>query len=244
MLPDLLRRLADGEELFWSGTFVFDEVNKQQLLTRETRRRLVNGSGNKDGFSSYSVVRSDLDRLLDSKPEADQLDRMIYQELKLRLAELLLMRVDKMTMATSVEARVPYLDHKLVEFAVAIPSHLKYHHGETKYILKRALKGVIPDRVLDRQKQGFGVPINEWMLDRLGGFVENALFGSALRRRELFDYSFVKRLLNEHRSGRTNYAFFLWSLLNLSLWYDQWIDGPRSADAPRSTAAAEQVAIT
>jgi len=244
MLPDLLRRLADGEELFWSGTFVFDEVNKQQLLTRETRRRLVNGSGNQDGFSSYSVVRSDLDRLLDSKPEADQLDRMIYQELKLRLAELLLMRVDKMTMATSVEARVPYLDHKLVEFAMAIPSHLKYHHGETKYILKRALKGVIPDRVLARQKQGFGVPINEWMLDRLGGFVENALFGSALRRRELFDYSFVKRLLNEHRSGRTNYAFFLWSLLNLSLWYDQWIDGPRSADASRSTAAAEEVAIT
>jgi asparagine synthase (glutamine-hydrolysing) len=247
MLPDLLRRLADGEELFWSGTFVFDEVNKQQLLTPEARRRLgsrAGNSGNKDGVSSYSVVRSDLDRLLASKPDADQLDRMIYQELKLRLSELLLMRVDKMTMATSVEARVPYLDHKLVEFAMSIPSHLKYHDGETKYILKRALKGIIPDRVLHREKKGFGVPINEWMLDRLGGFVENALFNSALRRRELFDYSFVRRLLNEHRSGRTNYSFFLWSLLNLSLWYDQWIDSPRAAEAPSSRAAAEEVAIS
>jgi asparagine synthase (glutamine-hydrolysing) len=244
MLPDLLRRLADGEALFWSGTFVFDEVNKQQLLTPEARRRLGSGSGNRDGFSSYSVVGADVDRLLAAKPDADQLDRMIYQELKLRLSELLLMRVDKMTMATSVEARVPYLDHKLVEFAMSIPSHLKYHDGETKYILKRALKGIIPDWVLRREKKGFGVPINEWMLDRLGGFVENALFNSALRRRELFDYSFVRRLLNEHRSGRTNYSFFLWSLLNLSLWYDQWIDSPRATEAPRSRKAAEEVATT
>jgi asparagine synthase (glutamine-hydrolysing) len=244
MLPDLLRRLADGEELFWSGTFVFDEVNKQQLLTPEARRGLGSRSGNEQGLSSYSVVRSDLDRLLASKPGADQLDRMIYQELKLRLAELLLMRVDKMTMATSVEARVPYLDHKLVEFAMSIPSHLKYHDGETKYILKRALKGIIPDRVLQRKKQGFGVPINEWMLDRLGSFVENALFNSGLRRRELFDYDYVRRLLNEHRSGRANYAFFLWSLLNLSLWYDQWIDSPRATEAPRPSAAAKEIAVT
>ena len=74
---------------------------------------------------------------------------MIYQDLKLRLAELLLMRVDKITMATSVEARVPFLDRSLIEFAMTIPRELKYHDGETKYILKRALRGVVPDRVLD-----------------------------------------------------------------------------------------------
>ena len=141
MLPDVARRLAEGEDLFWSGTFIFDEVNKRRLLTEEVKTRLeVDG---KDGFSSFSVVRSDLDRLLASKPDADQLLRMSYQELKLRLPELLLMRVDKMTMATSVEARVPFLDHKFVEFAMSIPSHMKYRNGETKYILKRALKGVI-----------------------------------------------------------------------------------------------------
>jgi asparagine synthase (glutamine-hydrolysing) len=243
MLPDVFRRLAEGEKLFWSGTFIFDEVNKGRLLTPEARRRL--GAGARDGLSSYSVVRSDLDRLFASKPDADQLLQMSYQDLKLRLPELLLMRVDKMTMATSVEARVPYLDHKLVEFAMSIPSGLKYHHGETKYILKRALEGVIPNQVLNREKKGFGVPLDEWMRGRFGGFVEESLASSKIRRRGLFDYGFVKHMLSEHQRGRANYSFFLWSLLNLSLWYDQWIEGPRPAsEAVESTAAKEEVAIS
>jgi len=221
--PDLLRRFADGEAAFWSGAFFIDETHKRQLLTPEARRRLRNGS--EHGFSSYSVVREDLHRLYSSKPEADLLERMIYQELKLRLPELLLMRVDKMTMATSVEARVPFLDHKLVEFAMTIPQGMKFKNGETKHILKRALKGVVPDRVLARKKKGFGAPIKEWMLDRLGGFVEDAVIKSSLGRRELFDYAYIENILREHRSGRVNYSFFLWSLMNLSLWYEHWIEG-------------------
>src|SRR6185369_6958138 len=161
-------------------------------------RLSAKGDGGKE-FSSYSVVRADLDRLLQAKPDANMLERMIYQELKLRLAELLLMRVDKMTMATSVEARVPFLDHKLVEFALGLPRHMKYRDGETKFILKRALRGVISDRVINRKKEGFGTPINEWMLDRLGGFVERTLMNSPLRRRALFDYDFIARLLKEHQ---------------------------------------------
>jgi asparagine synthase (glutamine-hydrolysing) len=225
MAPDMLRRLSAGEELFWSGAFVFDEVHKRQLFTPSAIHRMAD-SGSEDGPSSHAVVKSDLERLLSARPHADQLERMIYLELKLRLPELLLMRVDKMTMATSVEARVPFLDHKLVEFALAIPSGLKLRRGENKYILKRALAGVIPDRVLSRKKVGFGAPINEWMLDRLGALVESSLFNSALRRRELFDYDFIGRLLKEHRSRRMNFSFLLWSLLNLSLWYEHWFEAP------------------
>lgn len=199
-----------------------DETHKKQLLKPEARRRLMNGSNK--SITSYSVVRQDIDRLLSAKPEADLLERMIYQELKLRLPELLLMRVDKMTMATSVEARVPFLDHKLVEFAMTIPQEMKYKNGETKHILKRALAGVVPDRVLQRKKKGFAAPVKEWMLDRLGGFLEDAVMNSPLRRRGLFDYDFVTEILRDHYSGRVNYAFFLWSLLNLSLWYQHWID--------------------
>lgn len=223
MIPDLMRRLAAREELFWGGTFVFDEVNKQRLLTPQARARLAAAGGN--ALSSHSIISADLDRLLTAKPSADQLEQMIYVELKLRLPELLLMRVDKMTMATSVEARVPFLDHKLVEFAMGLPRDLKYRNGETKYILKRALEGVVPERIINRKKKGFGVPINEWMLDQLGGFVEESLFGSSLRKRELFDYGYIKQLLDAHRARRANYSFFLWSLLNLSLWYDRWIEG-------------------
>jgi asparagine synthase (glutamine-hydrolysing) len=226
MAPDVLRRLGSGEDLFWSGSMIFDESHKQRLITLAARKRLNarrNGGGE---ISSHSIVRADVERLLMAKPRADQLERMIYQELKLRLSELLLMRVDKMTMATSVEARVPFLDHKLVEFAMTIPRKMKYRDGDTKYILKRALNGMIPDAVLKRKKRGFGAPINEWMLDRLGGFVESALLNSSLRRRELFDYGFIKQLLAAHRAGRANYSFCLWSLLNLSLWYEQWIERP------------------
>ncbi|HXG64695.1 MAG TPA: asparagine synthase (glutamine-hydrolyzing) [Blastocatellia bacterium] len=226
VVPDLMRRLAAGEELFLSGAVVFAETHKQQLFTRAARERLLaRYNGDPDELSSNAVVRADLERLLAARPDADQLERMIYQELKLRLSELLLMRVDKLTMATSIEARVPFLDHKLVEFAMALPQGMKYRDGQTKRILKKALKGVIPDRVLNRKKQGFGTPIGEWMLEGMADFVEDRLMNSPLRRREFFDYGYIKRLLTEHRAGQVDYSFFLWSLLNLSLWYEQWIEG-------------------
>jgi asparagine synthase (glutamine-hydrolysing) len=234
MLPDLLRRFAAGEELFWSGAFIFDETYKRQLYEPAALQRLKGGQE----LSSHQIVQQDLQRLLEKKPKADRLEQMIYQELKLRLAELLLMRVDKLTMANSLEARVPFLDHKLVEFAMTIPRHMKYRNGETKWILKEALRGVIPDSILQRKKQGFGVPINEWMMSRLGGFVENSLLHSSLRRRELFDYQFIKRLLREHSTGKVNYSFFLWSLLNLSLWHDQWIDRATLAEPVSAQACS------
>jgi asparagine synthase (glutamine-hydrolysing) len=240
MLPDLLRRFAAGEALFWGGAFIFDETAKQKLFQESVIRRISNGQR----ISSHTVVQEDLQRLLRAKPEADELERMIYQELKLRLAELLLMRVDKITMANSIEARVPFLDHRLVEFAMTIPRQMKYRDGETKRVLKRALRGVIPEQVLERPKKGFGVPISNWMFDRLGSFVEDRLLGSSIRRREFFDYGFIKQLLSDHRTGKANYSFFLWSLLNLSMWYDQWIEGngeAKQASGKSEGAVAAQI---
>ena len=157
-----------------AAPFLSTKLTSGSSLTPEARSRLRNGS--EHGFSSYSVVREDLDRLHSAKPEADLLERMIYQELKLRLPELLLMRVDKMTMATSVEARVPFLDHKLVEFAMTIPQGMKYRERRDKaHSQTRAQGRGSGPRASNRKKKGFGAPIKEWMLDRLGGFVEDAL---------------------------------------------------------------------
>jgi asparagine synthase (glutamine-hydrolysing) len=247
LVPDLLRRYVDGEELFWSGAFNFDETSKHRLIAGTLRGRLEESSGG--GFSSYSVIQADLDRLLAARPGADRLERIIYQELKLRLPELLLARVDKITMASSLEARVPFLDHKLVEFAMGIPQGMKYRGGQTKRLLKLALKGKIPDRVLERKKQGFGVPVREWMLERLGAVTEASIMQSRLRGRGLFDYAYIKRLFQEHESRRVNYSFFLWSLFNLTLWYDRWIEGqtlsrwtsgraPRPLSEPAELSAA------
>jgi asparagine synthase (glutamine-hydrolysing) len=149
---------------------------------------------------------------------------MTYLELKLRLPELLLMRVDKITMATSVEARVPFLDHHLVEYAMSLPHQVKVRGRTGKHILKRALEQILPHDLLYSKKRGFGAPIREWFSTSLGKSYGESLMHSAIRKRDYFDYDFVAHLLDEHLRGRQDWSFHLWALLNLSLWYDRWIE--------------------
>jgi asparagine synthase (glutamine-hydrolysing) len=214
---ELTRRLGAGEPLFWGGAIVFDEDFKRRVLSSEM-------SAEVNGLSSYDAVKDHLDHVARVRPDSDFAARMSYLELKLRLPELLLMRVDKMTMATSVEARVPFLDHHLVEYAMSLPVDLKIKGTSGKHILKSALEKVLPPDLLYRPKRGFGAPVREWFRDAgsevLGGHIMN----SSMRKRGLFDYDFIARLLDEHRRGARDWSFHLWALLNVSLWYDRWID--------------------
>ncbi len=178
------------------------------------------------GLSSYEVVKEELERVARERPASDFLARMTYLELKLRLPELLLMRVDKMTMATSVEARVPFLDQHLVEYAMGVPRALKVEGRSGKHVLKRALEEVLPRDVLYRRKRGFGAPVEGWFRGASAAELESRVMNSSLRRRGLLDYTFVARLFEEHRRGARDWGFHLWALLNLSLWYDRWIDSP------------------
>lgn len=213
---ELTRRFGAGEPLFWGGVIVFDEDFKRQLLSPEQNARV-------NGLSSYDAVKKYLEHVARVRPESDFASRMSYLELKLRLPELLLMRVDKMTMATSVEARVPFLDHHLVEYAMRLPVTLKINGASGKHILKRALEKVLPADLLYRPKRGFGAPIREWFRGASGEMLAALIMNSAIRRRQLFDYRFINRLIEEHRDGRRDWSFHLWALLNVSLWYDRWI---------------------
>ena len=107
-------------------------------------------------------------RYKDKAKDPSPLNWMSYLDLNHRLPDLLLMRVDKMSMGVSLECRVPFLDHKFVELAMSIPASTKIKGGNLKAILKKSVRGVIPDEFIDRKKQGFGVPIQEWMMDKLG----------------------------------------------------------------------------
>jgi asparagine synthase (glutamine-hydrolysing) len=214
---ELVRRLGADESLFWGAAIVFDEKQKGHLLSTRMRARL-------GGLSSYDVVREDLERVARKRPMSDFLARMTYLELKLRLPELLLMRVDKMTMATSVEARVPFLDHKLVEYASGVPRELKVEGASGKHVLKRALEDVLPRDLLYRRKRGFGAPVTQWFRGKTGVELESLLMNSTIARRDFFDYKFVARLVAEHRRGTRDWGFHLWALLNLSLWYERWIE--------------------
>ena len=135
------------------------------------------------------------------------------------------MRVDKITMATGVEARVPFLDHHLVEYALSLSRALKVEGRSGKHVLKRALEGVLPRDLLYRPKRGFGAPIRGWLRGGVGRRLIDGhlLSDSPLRRRGFFDYSSVARLAEEHRRESRDWSFHLWALLNFSLWYERWI---------------------
>ena len=159
------------------------------------------------------------------RPGADLFQKMTYVELKQRLSELLLMRLDRITMASSVEGRDPFLDHRLVEFVVALPPKMKYRDGNGKYVLKRAMRGTLPDEILDRRKQGFGTPMPEWLRGRFGELAEQTVRSSALRERRLLDMDQVVRLFAAHRAGRGDWSYHLWNLYSVSAWYDRWVAG-------------------
>jgi asparagine synthase (glutamine-hydrolysing) len=214
---ELVRRFGAGEALFWGAAVVFDETLKSRLASPQMRARW-------DSLSSYDIVREDLERIERARPASDFLARMTYLELKLRLPELLLMRVDKMTMATSIEARVPFLDHKLVEYAMGVPRSLKVEGRSGKHVLKRALEEILPRDVLYRRKRGFGAPVEGWFRGESAAELEARVMNSTLRRRDFFDYAFIARLFDEQRRGARDWGFHLWALLNLSLWYERWIE--------------------
>lgn len=215
-VAELLRRFEKGEPMFWGGAVVYDELTKPNVLS--ARMRAV------DGRSSLETIEGYLKHIAGERPNSDFLARMIYLELKLRLPELLLMRVDKITMATSVEARVPFLDHHLVEYAMGLPSELKVSGKTGKHVLKRALGSLLPHDLLYAKKRGFGAPIREWFRSDIGKTYTKGLMVSPIWRRDYFDRDFVARMLAEHHGGRRDWSFHIWSLLNLSLWYEHWID--------------------
>jgi asparagine synthase (glutamine-hydrolysing) len=214
---EMIRRLGKDEPMFWGGAVVYDETSKPRVLSPRMRERWSERS-------SLEAIKPHLERIEAERPHSDFLARMIYLELKLRLPELLLMRVDKITMATSVEARVPFLDHHLVEYAMGIPRALKVEGTTGKHILKRALEEILPHDLLYSPKRGFGAPINGWFRNDLGSWFDEHLSHSAMRRRDFFDYRFISRMLEEHRRNARDWSFHLWGLLNLSLWYDRWIE--------------------
>jgi asparagine synthase (glutamine-hydrolysing) len=214
---DLVRRLGAGEALFWGGNVVYDEGFKQRVLSEEK------GVG-WNHLTSYTVVKQHLDHIAELRPDSDFASRMTYMELKVRLPELLLARVDRITMATSVEARVPFLDHHLVEYAFRTPTNLKVKGNSGKHILKQALEQVLPSDLLYSPKRGFGAPVREWFRGETGVTLAGYLLNSPLRVRKFFDYSFIARLIDEHRRETRNWSLHLWCLLNLTLWYERWIE--------------------
>jgi asparagine synthase (glutamine-hydrolysing) len=219
---DVLSRAADHGELFWGGAIPFYDTHKRALYQDDDV-----------GGHAVEALYAEVDAAL---PHASQLDRMIGIELRQRLPELLLMRVDKVTMGSSIEARVPYLDHKLVEFALAIPADVKYRDGVTKWVLKRVAERVGLDRELVyRSKRGFCGSASNMLSPRLLEHAEGDILESPLARSR-FDLGFVRKMFAEQRAGRADHNFRLWNLWNLVAWHACWFESAPSE--PRRPAPA------
>jgi len=135
----------------------------------------------------------------------------------------ILTKVDRMSMAHSIETRVPLLDHKLVEFASTIPPEMNLRGGTTKYVLKRAMKGVLPERIINRPKRGFAIPLGYWFRGKLSGFVRDLLLGESARRRGFFNAPYVEDLVAQHERGR-NLDLQIWTLISFELWARVFLD--------------------
>jgi asparagine synthase (glutamine-hydrolysing) len=207
---DWLDRAARGVPIFWGGAEAFSAGAKQQFLSPRMRSRF-------DDRSSWEVIEPIYQRYLAETDRPSPLNWMSYLDLNFRLPELLLMRVDKMSMGASLEARVPFLDHKLVEFAMGIPEQVKSRSGVLKSVLKRAVRGVIPDAIIDRPKQGFGVPVREWLQSGLPDGLMDVV-RDFLAETDLLETDRVIALFSDPRG-----ASLSWPVLNLALWWDRFI---------------------
>ncbi|MEE9230499.1 MAG: asparagine synthase (glutamine-hydrolyzing) [Acidobacteriota bacterium] len=223
---EVLRRGTARETLFWGGAEGFSEEQKRQLLRPGVLDRI--GS-----LTSHGVIATYFQQFRERSPLADDhLAWLAYLDLRLRLPELLLMRVDKMSMATAVEARVPFLDHEFVAFAMGIPQVVKVPGGDLKHLLKRAVARVLPAEIVSRPKQGFNVPVAEWFLTELGPVVREVLTAFT-QEQPYFDPEYINRLLASRNGTKT------WYLLNFALWHRHWIEErpmPPSIEAAAGTS--------
>ena len=193
---------------------------QNDLLTPETHAR--SGGANGD---PYAVMRGVL-----AETDANSLlDRLLYADIKTYLHELL-MKQDQMSMAASVESRVPFLDHKLVEFSAALPERMKLRGATTKYILRESMKGLLPEAILSRPKMGFPVPVGAWFRGEFRNVIDEYVLSERATSRGIFEPDFVRSLVQRHQQGE-DHSERLWSLVNFEMWQRQFLDGERAVHA-------------
>ncbi|MGY4329372.1 asparagine synthase (glutamine-hydrolyzing) [Bradyrhizobium sp. LB7.2] len=229
---DITRRARAGHELFWGGAVCWWGELRDRL-TPDTGPFQDDVNCPIEGLmppgvrllDSHAVVNEYLGPLAGNLVEPEILQKITYMELKQRIPEHLLMRVDKMTMAHSVEARVPFLDHEVIEFARRLPPSYKLSEGVGKKILKRVAEPYVDHDLLYRRKQGFGAPMDKWFMEpSFGKACLDAFERSPIVTEGFIDAAYARDLLRGQVEGRVNWGFHMWTLMNAVFWHERWID--------------------
>ncbi len=195
----------------WFGSFTIDE--QESLLTEHVRRQTTG--------DIYAGTRD----LLGICDAASEIEQMQYLDINFYMAEDILSKVDRASMAVSLETRAPFLDPRIGEFAASLPLNYKLRGSKGKYILKRSVEGLLPHSVLTRSKKGFGIPIAEWLKGRLNPLMHDLLATERLKDQGLFEPTHVQKLITEHERGIASHHKQLWTLLVFELWYDTFLRG-------------------
>jgi len=219
----------DIESIYFDNFAVFPRRMQPELLSLTTRERI--GAINPHAAVAEAFRQTDA---------TSTLERLLYADIKTYLHELL-MKQDQMSMATSVESRVPFLDHKLVEFTCRLPERLKLRGGTTKYILRESMKGILPEAILSRSKMGFPVPIGAWFRGAYSSVIDEYVLSERALARGTFDPVFVRELVKRHQKGGENHSERLWALVNFEIWQRQFFDG--EAGGTQKFASPEMVQV-
>ncbi len=237
MLPSRLSRYARRSFLAMDcspESMCFDNFASIRLADQ---RQLL-APGLREAATSASAYHASLAYFNAPGAGSSLLDRLLYADIKTYLVELL-MKQDQMSMAASIESRVPFLDHKLVEYAAALPDHWKLQGWTTKRVLRESMKGLLPDSILNRPKMGFPVPFAKWTRGGWNAVARDVLLDRRSRERGIIDPAAVERLLTDHAAGRVEGGDHIWSFLNLELWYRTFIDQEGIQTLPHAHSVAE-----
>jgi asparagine synthase (glutamine-hydrolysing) len=219
-----LSRSADIENLYFDNFAIFTKEMQTHLLTDETKARI-----------SEANPYFELNKWLTQTDAKNLLDKILYADTKTYLHELL-MKQDQMSMAASLESRVPFLDHELVEYTARLPGKMKIRGKETKWILREAMKGILPEEILNRAKMGFPVPVGNWFRNEFKHIIDEFVLSERALIRGIFNADFVREIVKRHNAGE-NHDERIWLLLNFEMWQRRFIDG----DNPTSeTSQIEQ----
>lgn len=189
------------------------EESKKHLYSKELQKSI----GQMSGYERF------IDHL-ESTEQAEPLWQQQVADIKTYLADDILVKVDRMSMANSLEARTPFLDYRLVEFAAGLPSHLKLKGFQTKYLLKRCMASKLPRTVLSRKKEGFSIPMKNWLKQELRPMMQDLLSPERIKRRGFFNSSYVERLKKDHLEGTANHSHQLWSLMIFEIWQESYLN--------------------
>jgi len=226
-----LRNLSlEPERAFFHDMSLFTPADKRRLLTDGFRQAV----GDHDPFALFA---GHFDRVRG----LDHLSRILYVDTKAYLANDILVKVDRMAMAHSLEVRAPLLDHRVMEFAASVPSRLKYHRGTAKYLLKRFVERRVPPSAVHRPKMGFSIPVGRWLRTDLRDLARDLLLSPRATERGYFVPAAVRTLWEDHQRGARDHAHHLWALMMLEMWHRVFVDGGAAdgaASAPSSPAAS------